>query len=157
MDASNFFVTAGAAGLLLMTAIISWKVFGRYVLDSTPSWAEQLALVLMIWYVCFAAAAGVKEGFHIRIVALENVCPYPIQFAMRLFSHGVIGICGLAMCIWGIQLVVGTWSHVVPTLGVPRGSVYIALPVSGALITFFSLEKIVLAIQRFESNPEEKA
>ena len=60
------------AVLMVMTAIIGWQVFARYVLNASPAWAEQAALLLMIWYVLFAAAAGVREGFHIRIGVFET-------------------------------------------------------------------------------------
>ena len=153
--AANIFITAGAFGLFAMTIIIGWKVFGRYVLDSTPNWAEQSALVLMIWYVCFAAAAGVREGFHIRIVALENTLAPKSQKILRLFGDVVVGICGITMLIWGGQLVVGTWNHAVPTLGIPRGAVYLALPIAGSLIALFSLERIVEEFNNDVSIKEE--
>ena len=69
---SRLLIAFGAIGLLAMTAIIGWQVFGRFVLNSSPSWTEQASLILMIWYVMFAAAAGVYEGFHIRIALLEE-------------------------------------------------------------------------------------
>ena len=69
---SRLLIAFGAIGLLAMTAIIGWQVFGRLVLNSSPSWTEQASLILMIWYVMFAAAAGVYEGFHIRIALLEE-------------------------------------------------------------------------------------
>ena len=69
---SRLLIAFGAIGLLAMTAIIGWQVFGRFVLNSSPSWTEQASLILMIWYVMFAAAAGVYEGFHIRIALLED-------------------------------------------------------------------------------------
>ena len=69
---SRMLIAFGSLGLLAMTAIISWQVFGRFVLNSSPSWTEQASLVLMIWYVMFAAAAGVHEGFHIRIGLIEE-------------------------------------------------------------------------------------
>lgn len=139
---ANVFILAGAIGLLIMTVVIGWKVFGRYVLHSTPNWAEQTAMALMIWYVSFAAAAGVKEGFHIRIVALENCLRRSAQKHLRLFSNAVVASCGAAMFLWGTQLVIGTWAHNVPTLGIPRGAVYLALPISGFLIALFSLERM---------------
>ena len=55
---ADLLVKLGALGLLATTAIIGWQVFGRYVLQSSPSWTEQASLVLMIWYVFLAAAAG---------------------------------------------------------------------------------------------------
>ncbi|HWM28732.1 MAG TPA: TRAP transporter small permease subunit, partial [Woeseiaceae bacterium] len=63
-------------GLLLMTLIIGWQVFARYVLNDSPAWAEQAALLLMIWYVMFAAAAGVRELHAVdTTVAGEPRCP----------------------------------------------------------------------------------
>ena len=140
--ASKALLDAGAAGLVAMTAIIGWQVFGRYVLGSSPSWAEQAALTLMIWYVFLAAAAGVREGFHIRILLVEALLPPRPRRMLRLFAHVVVGVSGVAMAIWGGELVARTWSHVIPTLGLPRGVAYLALPLSGVLIAFFTVELI---------------
>ena len=57
---ADWLVRVAAVGLVLMTLIIGWQVFGRYVLNSSPSWSEQASLALMIWYVSLAAAAGVR-------------------------------------------------------------------------------------------------
>ena len=61
---SQFARWFAGAGLLVMTLIISWQVFARYVLNASPPWAEQASLLLMIWYVLLAAAAGVILGEH---------------------------------------------------------------------------------------------
>ena len=155
--ASATLLNAGAVGLVMMTAIIGWQVFGRYVLNSSPSWAEQAALTLMIWYVFFAAAAGVREGFHIRILAFQNLLPSRGRRSVRLIAHLVVGACGLAMAIWGWELVVRTWAHVIPTLGLPRGMAYLALPLSGILIAFFTLELILEDAAGEDSVDQEAA
>ncbi len=141
--AAGLLVKIAAAGLGLMTVIVGWQVFGRYVLNHSPSWSEQAALTLMIWYVSLAAAAGVREGFHIRIVALESAMPPRIQTAMRVASNAVVGFCGFAMLFWGGEMVMKTWSHVIPSLGLPRGVAYLGLPIAGALMLLFSLERIL--------------
>ena len=153
--ASAALLHAGAAGLVLMTAIIGWQVFGRFVLQSSPSWAEQAALTLMIWYVFFAAAAGVREGFHIRILALQSAMPPGIERALRLIAHLVVAASGVALLIWGSELVARTWSHVIPTLGLPRGVAYLALPLSGLLIVFFTIELILEDLAGEESADKE--
>jgi len=126
-----------------MTFIIGWQVFGRYILNSSPSWSEQAALTLMIWLVFLAGAAGVRDGFHIRIIAVENALSQSRRKAMRKMSHMIVGLCGLAMLYWGAELVIRTWSHVIPSLGLPRGVAYLGIPISGALIALFSIEKIL--------------
>ena len=35
--------------LVVMTAIFGWLVFGRYVLNSTPTWVEQVSLLLVVY------------------------------------------------------------------------------------------------------------
>lgn len=130
-------------GLIIMTAIIAWQVFARYVLNASPAWAEQAALLLMIWYVMFAAAAGVREGFHIRIVVFAESLPGKPRRIIRLISHTIVGLFGLAMVWWGIELVREVWQHVIPTLGLSRGYAYVPIPIAGALIFSFALEHVI--------------
>ena len=153
--AAEALLRASAAGLGLMTIIVCWQVFGRYVLNSSPSWSEQASLALMIWYATFAAAAGVREGFHIRIVALENAAPPRVRRGMRIASNLVVAGCGLAMACWGLDLVARTWSHVIPSLGLPRGLAYFGLPISGVLIVLFSVERMLEEIRGLSVEDEE--
>ena len=138
---ADVLVKVSAFGLVLMTAIVGWQVFGRYVLNSTPSWSEEAALTLMIWFVSLAAAAGVRQGFHIRIVAVEDAVPAGVRKAMQLASNLVVAACGLAMLVWGGELVVLTWDHVIPSLGISRGLAYLGLPISGALMALYAVER----------------
>jgi TRAP-type C4-dicarboxylate transport system permease small subunit len=141
--AAELLLRIAAFGLVLMTVIVGWQVFGRYVLNSSPSWSEQAALTLMIWYVLLAAAAGVREGFHIRIVALEEAVGPKAKRGMRMVQDLIVAGCGVAMTIWGGELVIRTWEHIIPSLGLPRGLAYLALPISGVLIALFSLERML--------------
>ena len=138
---ADVLVKVSAFGLVLMTAIVGWQVFGRYVLNSTPSWSEEAALTLMIWFVSLAAAAGVRQGFHIRIVAVEDAVPAGVRKIMQLASNLVVAACGLAMLVWGGELVVLTWDHVIPSLGISRGLAYLGLPISGALMALYAVER----------------
>ncbi len=148
-------VRISAFGLVLMTAIVGWQVFGRYVLNSTPSWSEQAALTLMIWYVSLAAAAGVRQGFHIRIVALEEAVAPPVRKAMQVASNLIVGACGIAMLVWGGELVMRTWSHVIPSLGISRGLAYLGLPIAGALMALFAFERTLEVLAAKPIKDEE--
>jgi TRAP-type C4-dicarboxylate transport system permease small subunit len=141
------------AGLLAMSGIIVWQVFARYVLNASPAWAEQAALVLMIWYVLFATAAGVREGFHIRIAAFSDALTPRLRRFAVIAAHLVVAAFGIAMLVWGCELVAATWQHVIPTLALPRGVAYLPMPASGALIFAFSLEHVAAEIRRTEVPP----
>lgn len=142
--ASAALIGAAATGLVAMTVIIGWQVIGRYALGSSPSWTEQAAQVLMIWFAFLAAAAGVREGFHIRIVALEEAVSPKVRAVMRAIGGLVVGGCGLAMLVLGGELVMRTWSHTIPSLGLSRGVAYLGLPIAGGLIMLFAIERLFL-------------
>lgn len=132
----------GAAGLIAMTLVVGWQVFGRFVLQSSPSWSEQTALVLMIWYVFLAAGAGVWERFHIRIEILEQRFHPDNRRRLRLVIHALIAGLGLVLLVFGAQLVWLVRDHVIPSLGISRAVAYVPIPVTGALITLFSIGRI---------------
>lgn len=136
---SDWLIRLSATGLVLMTMVIGWQIFGRFVLQSSPSWSEQVALLLMIWYILFASAVGVKEGFHIRISLLEDISSIALYRKIRLFLHILVAIFGIILLFYGAQLVWLVRDHVIPSLGLSRGIAYIPLPVTGLLISIFSM------------------
>ncbi|WP_217905175.1 TRAP transporter small permease [Altererythrobacter lutimaris] len=126
-----------------MTAIIGWQVFGRYLLGDAPAWAEQAALFLMLWFILFAAAAGVREGFHIRLSLLQDSIGEASRKTAAMICHLVVLLFGAGMAWGGAELALATWQHDIPTLGLPRGLAYAPLPAAGVLIMFFSVEHIL--------------
>lgn len=153
---SRLLVGFGTVGLLAMTAIIAWQVFGRFVLNSSPSWTEQASLILMIWYVMFAAAAGVHEGFHIRIALLEEKLGERARPVLRLVAL-IVALLGLVLLIYGVQLCWLVRGNVVPSLGISRAIAYVPLPVSGLLMVLFALPQIVTGKHPVEPTDEVEA
>lgn len=140
---SDILIRLAALGLVLMTVIICWQVFGRFVLQSSPSWSEQTALLLMVWYVFFAAAAGVYEGFHIRIALLEDLSRSRMARIIRLIIHALVALFGLVLLVYGTQLVWLVRLNVIPSLGISRGLAYVPLPFCGLLMSVFALNHFV--------------
>lgn len=139
---ANWLIKISAAGLIAMVGVISWQVFGRFVLNSSPSWTEQAAMILMIWYVFFAAAAGVWERFHIRIEILEQRFSASLRRRLRIAIHAVVAMFGLVLLIYGAQLAWLVRDFVVPSLGVSRGIAYLPIPFAGLLTIIFSIGRI---------------
>ena len=135
---SNWLVRIAAAGLVTMVGVISWQVFGRFVLNSSPAWTEQAALILMIWYVFFAAAAGVWERFHIRIELLEQSLNDQAKRRLLIVLHSLVMLFGLILLVYGATLVWLVRDFVVPSLGISRGVAYLPIPLAGLLTMVFS-------------------
>ena len=58
-----------ALSAALMLAAITYQVVMRYVFGDTPSWSEELAVLLFSWSVLGGLALGVHEGWHVRLTA----------------------------------------------------------------------------------------
>ncbi|QUL38156.1 TRAP transporter small permease [Erythrobacter sp. JK5] len=144
---ADWLVKIGAAGLILMTAVVGWQVFGRFVLNSSPSWTEQAALILMIWYVFFAAAAGVWERFHIRIELLEHWLSAARARQLRIAIHVLVAVFGLVLLVFGVQLAWLVRDHVIPSLGISRALAYVPIPLAGLLTVVFSIARIRVRMQ----------
>jgi TRAP-type C4-dicarboxylate transport system permease small subunit len=134
---------ASGIGLVLMTIAVTWQVFGRYVLNSTPTWTEALSIQLMGWFILLGAAVGVRESYHLGFDILRHALPGLPAKAMAAISHLVVLAFGLAMTWYGWDLVVGTWTATIPILGWPGGIDFMPLLGGGALISFFTLEHLI--------------
>ncbi len=140
---SRWGLRLSAAGLVLMTVIIGWQIWGRYILNDTPHWSERFSLLLMIYYILFAAAIGVREKFHIGLVFFKEALPGRIRYAVDILINVLIGGFGVAMFWYGGQMAMSTWSHVIPTLGLPTGASYLPFPIAGFMIVLFSIQHIL--------------
>ena len=140
---SRLTLVFAATGLVVMTAVIGWQVFARYVLSDSPAWAEAASLALMVWFILLAAAVGVREQFHIGMTAATNAMPPALAKLSRAFSLLMVGAFGAAMGVWGGELVIRTWDIEIATLGISRGFSYLPLPIAGWLIVFISVEHLI--------------
>lgn len=127
-------------GLLLVD--VCWQVFSRYVLQDPSSFTDELARYLLIWLSLLGTAYMVGEKEHIAINILSKKLSLIVQSiiingAMLVFAVSV-------MIIGGIYLVITVLSleQLSATLQIPMGYIYIAIPLSGILISFYSIVNI---------------
>jgi len=133
-------------GLVLMTVIVGWTVFGRFVLNDTPTWGEPASLFLMLWFILLGGAVGVREldhmGFDIGLHYLRGIS----KTTLILINETLVGAFGLAMVWYGTQLAAKVWSDTLPMIGISKGWDYVPLIGGGALVALFSLEKLLLTV-----------
>ncbi|HEV3009975.1 MAG TPA: TRAP transporter small permease [Burkholderiales bacterium] len=144
---------ASVAGLFAVVATVSLQVFGRYVLNDTPVWAESLTLVMMLYVSLVGAAVGVRDAGHIGMESLLVLVPERIRLRMEMVIHVLVAVFG-AMMVWnGWGLTESVKAYNIPTLGISEGFKYFPLVVSGALISLFSVEHLIALIRGEEVVP----
>lgn len=141
------------AGLLLIVLTVAWQVFGRYVLNNPPTWAESLALLLILYVTLIAAAVGVRDAGHIGMESLLVLVPERVRVSIERVIHLLIALFGVAMVYNGWLLGLSVMNYKISGLGLSEGLRYLPLVVSGALIVLFSIEHIIASLRNLEVEP----
>lgn len=149
---SRVVMALASACLVAITAIISWQVCARYVLNNSPAWTEQAALLALVWMIFLGGAAGVHQGFHLRLSLLENSSPEPWRRWLRVGTQALVVLFGLTMAVCGAGLGMATMDHELPALGVSRAVTYMPVALSGALIAVFALDRAIAIAQGREAT-----
>ena len=141
------------AGLLVIVAIVFYQVFGRYVLNSSPTWTENLALVLVLYVTLIGAAVGVRDAGHIGMESLLVLVPDKVRNRIELVIHVLVMLFGAGMIYNGLVLGQSVLSYKIPNLGLPETIRYAPLVISGVLIISFSIEHVMALLQDKEVVP----
>jgi TRAP-type C4-dicarboxylate transport system permease small subunit len=135
-------VAAGCC-LVIITLIIPWGVFTRYVLNSASSWPEPAAVLLMIWFSFLAASVCYREKLHIGVAVVPMMLRGNARLAVGwLVEAGMMGT-NLFMFWWGTKLVQTTWQQSIsdfPWYSV--GASYLPVPIGGAITALFVIERL---------------
>jgi TRAP-type transport system small permease protein len=140
-------------GLIGVIVAVQWQVVGRYVFNDTPTWAEALALQLVLYVTALGVAVGVRDAGHIGLESLVSLLPPGPRRGVEIAIHVCVGVFGALMLKAGWVWTTLKWSDIKPMLGVPVGLDYLALVICGALVLLFSIEHIVALARRQVVEP----
>ncbi len=130
-------------GLLGLVLCVQYQVIGRYVFNDTPTWAEALALLLVLFVTAFGVAVGVRDAGHIGLDSVIVLLPEALRLKVEMLVHALVALFGGLMVHSGWRWATLKWDEKKPMLGVPEGLDYVPLIIAGALIVLFSIEHIV--------------
>jgi TRAP-type C4-dicarboxylate transport system permease small subunit len=139
-------IVAGVA-LVLISAVIPWAVFTRYVLNSAASWPEPMAVLLTIVLTFIGAASCYRRGLHMNVGFFADMLPDRPRRAVSLVVEALMALMALFMMNWGIKLVDATWDNTIadfPFLSV--GVTYLPIPVGGAILLLFVIERVLIGL-----------
>lgn len=130
----------------VMVLNVLWQVASRYLLNSPSSFTDELAGFLMIWVGLLGAAYATGKGLHLAIDILHESVNLPtrrkldivINFLIILFAISVLLIGGGRLVYLTLYLEQSS-----ANLEVPLGYIYLAIPISGLLISYYALHNIL--------------
>jgi len=137
-------VIAGIA-LVLISAIIPWAVFTRYILNSAASWPETTAVLLTVVLTFFGAAACYRLGIHMAVMVAADLFPPRLRRITDFIVELLMATIAVFMIVYGIKLCQATWHNSIaefPFLSV--GLVYSPIPIGGFFTLLFIVEHLTI-------------
>ncbi|MBP6718403.1 MAG: TRAP transporter small permease [Rhodoferax sp.] len=137
-----------AASIFVMSLIIPWGIFARYVLGTGSQWPEPISILLMVVFTFFGAAAAYRAGSHIAVAMVTDRLPAALRYGARVVVNFLMLAVSAFMAYYGAKLCVGTWGQNIGEIPwMPVGATYLPVPLGGALTFLFTLEHIFMGPQ----------
>lgn len=140
-------------GLVVLTVIFGWLVYGRYVLNATPTWVEQVALLLVMLITFLGAAIGIHERTHLSVDFFRRAMPTPLRLSLAAFCHLVLGAFGAVMMWQSYKLALFKWDSLIPLIDVPEGLRAVPITICGGLMILFSIGNLVALARGCDDDP----
>lgn len=140
--------------IVLMTVMVinvTWQVLSRYlalagIIDQASTATEEWARFLLIWLGLLGASYASGRRMHLAIdLLLQRSGEAQAAKIRRTIRIVVLLFALLAMVVGGGNLVYLTFEleQTSAAIGLPLGIVYLVIPLSGLLISYFSVDDLL--------------
>ncbi|PKR58469.1 TRAP transporter small permease [Thalassospira lohafexi] len=141
----------GGLALVALIPSFAWLVFGRYVLNETPTWVEQFSLILIVLITFPVAAAGMRDNSHLSVSFFRDALPSKVAAVVAVISYAAMAWFGYWMMMGGMDLVAFNWAKQMPIIHISDGWRSVPMAVCGAGIAFYSAVHILKIITRWKA------
>ena len=122
------------AALAVMVASIAYQVFGRYVLNHSPSWTEEVARFLMAWITMLGSAAVIRTEGHIAVTVVAESLPPRLREVVRWLRDVIIITTAGALAWYGYGFAMIGARRASPALEISMYWPFLAIPIGAAMI-----------------------
>ncbi len=93
-----------SACLSVMIAVVSANVVARYLLNSSLTWSEEIALWLFVYIIFLGMPLALSQGMHLSLSALEDRLSGRARMVLLLAVDAIVGYVTIAMLFGGLDI-----------------------------------------------------
>jgi len=133
----------------LLVLLVVWQVFTRLVLGDPSAWSEEAARYAFVWVSLIGIAIAVGEKADVVMDFLVEKLPTALQRVADILAYlFTLAFVVYVMVFGGLEQASLAWGQRNPVLPFTQGQLYLALPISGILLTLFLVLHIGRALSR---------
>lgn len=132
---------------MIMTGVVTLQILTRYFLQNPLGWSEEVTRYLFIYSTFLAASVGVRHGIHIGVDILTERISGVSRNILRIIVSVILFLFVLLLIYYGSVLSIDNWAQKSPSLSLPMGMFYAAIPIGSLLSLIFIFEDILLQIK----------
>lgn len=126
-----------------MIAVTLAQVIFRYVIAAPLPWSEEMARYCFVWIVFLGGALGLSRGIHLGVDLFVGMLPEPMQRGLAALTCALIAAFAATVIHASLPVIEINQFQTSPALGVQMSWIYIAIPISMALIFLICAERII--------------
>ena len=160
-DAAYWFFMLICKLLLIADIFITtWIVIARYItVFPAPNWGEELILTLMSYMAVLSASLAIKRNAHIRMTAFDPYLPKAVVRVLDLVSD--LAVLGLAIVMvvigWQYATGIGARGSYISMPWLSKFWQYFPIPLAGIAMIFFTVERIIVDVERLMGKEVDEA
>lgn len=157
IDKCERLLTGCSAVLMaVLSLVICWQVFARYLLKQSPYWVEEFSVTALMWVGLLGAASAVWSKDHMSLELVVKRLPKKWGTYLEIVIDLVICAFSVFLFSQGRILVNATMRSMMSTMPFSLGATYIVLPIAGIIMVFFSAAHAVLKLIHLIADGHEK-
>lgn len=157
IDQFNRLIGWGLASLLLvMSVLIFWQVFARFVVGSPLFFSDEIARFAMLWLTFIGAGYAYRKG---SLISVDIVLEYAGRKFARLLRIAITlcsALFAFIMVKYGLDLVDRVSSQTAPSTRISMMWPYLAVPAGGLVIMINSLGLLIDEVLGVQQHPQKE-
>lgn len=135
----NLIEAFAISAMTLLTLIVILQVATRKMFDFVYPWSEEITLLLLIWSSFLGIAIGFREGLHLAMDSLAKRLPLAVDRFLGKAISFCTALFGIYLIYYGSTFTYLMHSNTMSATGWPLSIQYLIMPITGVLITVYSL------------------
>ncbi|MET3576158.1 TRAP transporter small permease [Bhargavaea ullalensis] len=125
-----------------LAAIVLVQVVSRFIGVSIPA-TEELSRLLIVWLTFLGASLAIHEKMHLGVRYFVSLASVKNQKIIDTFIYILTVVLLVILAVYGFRLTSSAMSTLSPTMKMPMGIFYLAIPLSSVFSIYFVLMNIL--------------